>query len=281
MKKILSIILLVLISISCTNPDTSSSIDPTKLALVIFYPNTTAEKHFFFYETGLLKEIKKPDGTVLEQFTYDANGNLETNTLYTDGAVTMINTFTYDTDGHITSANGIPVNYDSAENTYIKNIVSVDENYTHTYYLNTEQLLIRQEYQMTSPDGSEASQGYVSHFLNGNLIGYYDGGASDGDYQYDTKANPFKAALLPVVRAIFITGSNVFPKINWCMGEYSSDNNVASNGYDAEGPEDTIYEYEYNANNLPVNCNSNSYYLGNLEGSATQTLYYYQGDVIP
>lgn len=29
-------------------------------------------------------------------------------------------------------------------------------------------------------------------------------------------------------------------------GEYSSDNNVHRNGYDSEGPEDTVYEYDYN-----------------------------------
>lgn len=281
MKKILSIVLLVITCISCTNQERSSTIDPTKLALVIVYPNTTAEQHWSFNGNGLLKDIKKADGTVLQQFFYDANNNLVSNSIYSNGAATTTNTFTYDNDGHVASANGIPVTYNSTENAYVKNVIYGDENFSYTYYLNTEQLLTRQAYQMVSPDGPESGEDYVSHLLNGNLIWYYDGDASTGDYQYDTKINPFKTALLPIVRAVFITGSNVFPTTNWCIGEYSSDNNVHSNGYDSEGVEDTTYDYEFNANNLPIKRISNNYYLGNLEGSATHTLYYYQGDVIP
>ncbi|RTY90939.1 hypothetical protein [Flavobacterium sp. GT3R68] len=279
MKKIVSIILLVLICLSCTNQETSS-IDPTKLVLVRFYPDSAYERNWIFNENGLLKDIKKQDGTVLEHFTYDANGNLLSNSIYSDGAATITHTFTYDNNGHVTSANGIPVSYDPAENAYIKNIVSGSENYTYTYSLNAERLLIRQGYYGVNQDGTEQGEWYVGNFTNGNLTGYYDGGAGDGDYQYDTKINPFKTALLPIVRTIFITKNYVGPA-NWSIGEYSSNNNVLLNGYDSEGPEDTVYEYEYNTNNLPVKCISNNYYMGNLEGSGTHSLYYYQGDIIP
>ena len=89
MNKIYSLLLLVLMSYSCSNDDVVSkdnpqqrkpgrvinALDPTKLARVIFYPGTNNERRWFFYPNGLLKKIVDANGTLLQTFVYDTNNN--------------------------------------------------------------------------------------------------------------------------------------------------------------------------------------------------------------
>lgn len=278
MKKVLSIIVLVIISASCTNQDTSSSIDPTMLAKVIFNPGGgESENHWSFYENGLLKDIKKPDGTILESFIYDENNNLLSN-IINNGSTTTTHTFTYDNDGHMASVNGIPIIYNAAENAYIKTQVGGDT-YTDTYYLNEDQLLIRQESRIDTSEGvTMAWTDYGGFFNNGDLTFYFESPIGEAGYHYFTHTNPLKATLLPILRTTFIIDSF---RQKWYRGVYSSDHNVDSETYDSEGGESTQFAYEFNTIGLPISLTHNNYSFGNFEGSITATLYYYQGDVIP
>ncbi|HMK06639.1 MAG TPA: hypothetical protein VK476_03855, partial [Flavobacterium sp.] len=89
-------------------------IDPTKLARVIFYPQTVSERIWFFYPNGLLQKITKHDGALVQTFTYDANSNLIKTVYISEGWLpSYTNTYTYDSSNKIATINGQTVLYDA------------------------------------------------------------------------------------------------------------------------------------------------------------------------
>ena len=63
MKKLFCLVVLSFVSFSCSKSDENetelNAIDPTKLVKVIFFPGALNERHWNFYDNGLLKEITK------------------------------------------------------------------------------------------------------------------------------------------------------------------------------------------------------------------------------
>ena len=278
MKKIFSFMILAFITISCSNTeDPATPIDPTKLAKVIFYPNTLSERHWNFYPNGLLKEIIKPDGTILQSFVYDRNNNLLSSTVFNSNTSLNVSyNFTYDNNNHIDSYNGKVVTYNPTENSY-----TVHNNYTITnpsHYdeidsweitLNNELLITSEKINYLTSEGNWYEYGVAVAYENNNMVHNTNGiDPTEGNYQFDNKINPFKQPLLPICRAMSITNFND-QTTKWAVGEYNSVNNVTHDGYDNNGQEEVNYSYQYNTNNLPINQNSG--YI----------LYYYQGNIIP
>lgn len=138
MKKLLPFLLVLFIGVSCSesedalisNPAANTAsrpkpvdtrLDPTKLARVIFYPQTANERIWFFYPNGLLRRITKHDGTLVQSFTYDGSSNLIKTVFISEGwwSASYTNTYTYNNSNHITSINGQTVQFNASENRYV------------------------------------------------------------------------------------------------------------------------------------------------------------------
>jgi hypothetical protein len=189
MKKLLTLFVSAIL-FSCNSDDASENTqttDPTLLQKVIFAPGTVVERHWTFYENGLLKEIAKPDGTVLQTFTYDANNNL----LATAG-----HTFTYDAGNIITTVDGYPVayGYDAAGGKYTFEYVvpdvedaGIDFPHKTEIIVNADLLPLSRKIFYNYPEGEVFYQPAASVYLNGNLK---TASQMDGDtyqrYEFDT-----------------------------------------------------------------------------------------------
>jgi hypothetical protein len=286
MKKLFCLVLLTFISISCSNSDEEETpidtIDPTKLAKVIFYPGASNETHWNFNKNGLLKEITLKNGTILENFIYDVNKNLLNYTIlyinYIENKPRAINNFTYDSNNHITSYNGQDVTFNQLLNSYTvhaKNAYGL----VNTEIKLNDDLLIVDEKENYMEEVAYSVQGFRSSYENHNMKSFGSNSRElEGNYKYDNKVNPFKQALLPICKAMGITSfENAYGK--WAIGEYNSLNNVIFNDFDYFNK--SGYIYEYNSNNLPITRTSKIYNAGVLEQSILNVRYYYQGDVIP
>jgi len=296
MKKIL--LLLAFVAVSCSsepipvasdeqNPDTAKNgynpggtrIDPTKLAKVIIGPGASNERQWFFYPNGLLWQIRKPDGTIQQTFQYDASNRL----IASIGVSGIPYYFTYDNQNRITSmglqTNTQPVSFDNATNTYI---LGTDPIY-HTEIVVNPDLLITSEkmyYQdIDNPDTPAILEGAYLGRVNGNMVYVSSGGDSYSTHTFDDKINPFKQALLPICRALGLYGFGDLNK-KFANPNYNSINNLLSLSYDIGDPESSSYVYEFNTNQLPIKQTEYFYYLGVLEGTRVNILYYYQGDII-
>ena len=309
MKKIYSLLIIVLISFSCSEADDIISkdnpqlrkpgriinvLDPTKLAKVVFYPGSDSEKNYYFYPNGLLRKITNADGTLFQKFIYDSNNNL----IYTQRISSSVwvsaysYAFTYDDSNHITSVNGISVTYDAQANQYVFHYppVFTDDPECPTCYdypdrteitLNNEMKIINQRTFYHSSDGNYSYGGIYASYNNGNMTsvsGYTD--PSGPSYLHDNKINPLKPALTPICRALSVARSLSYYE-RFATGENNSTNNVIFNGYGQGDPESEEFIIEYNANNLPFRTTRKSYYFQTLESTRTFALYYYQGDPIP
>jgi len=300
MKKLFCLVLLTFISISCSNSDEDetpiNTIDPTKLAKVILFPETSREKHWNFNENGLLKEITKPDGTIEVNYVYDKNNNVIEINYLNNNSITEKSLFTYDTNNYLTS-NGISTyTYDATTNSYINHnsVVGPDENvyyYDYTYYLNEERLplsVVTNFY----PNNEDISYDYFirttrQKFENGNVVSVTP---NDSDlmneyiYEYDNTNNPLKNALLPISRVNFIPFDfeysiiPLYPQVSPFL--FSKNNVLTSVGHSVYESDEGIintpakYIYIYNSNNLPISMQYEYQ-------SSPMLKYYYQGDVIP
>ncbi len=294
MKRLLAFFVFALI-FSCSSDDAQpqQNIDPTLLQKIVFYPGTANETHWNFYPDGLLKEIAKPDGTVLQDFVYQ-NNNLVSTTQYA-GSGNLVTTFTYDNNNFLTSINGYPVSYtyDGTGGKYTFDYVvpvcdecAYDNPHKTEIQLNSDLLPVsRKVFFNYYPTGEEFYYlPYDAGYENGNLA-FYRINNADLEYhsQFDNHPNPLKAALLPVTRAFAVSnGNSIYGDSNWNNADYTSTNNVTSFSYSSEDPESTGVSYDYNANNLPIIQTSQAYFQGQMDGTSHVTAYYYyQGDVVP
>lgn len=288
MKNLISFFLLVFATISCNDSNDQISIianDPTKLAKVIFDPKTPNEKHWNFYSNGLLKEITKSDGTILQTFVYDTNNNLLNNTASNDNLYPISsNSFAYDNNNHITLFNGNLVVYIQSTNSYLINynplkLVSEDLLNTIQIDLNNELLIKKESANYLSSFGNYTFLGVNVEYNSNNTLNYYDGIQSSGYYSHSTTTNPLKYATLPICKALSLVGFRT-TEDKWVNGELTSSNNVTTI-QDDSGIEKNVFSYTYNSHNLPNSRTTKSYNSNNLESTRLSILYYYQGDVIP
>lgn len=284
MKSLLVALALLALATSCSTESStpSNTPNPNLLQRVDINLNSLQEQRLLFNSDGLLDTITTAGGVLLKTFSYDSQNNLLTHTSY-ELPTPYTDAFTYDASNHIISVNNEPVTYDAVENKY-----TIDYAFFNTYEyldktevtLNADLMLLTEQQLWISADGNFALNGVSSGYVSQNLSGYYDGVAGEGNYTYDTHSNPLKAALLPICRAMCLTNfRNAHNK--WINGMYCSANNMTSNDYDLEGPEKSVYIYEFNSLSLPTQQTTESYYLGVLEDTRISAKYYYQGDVLP
>lgn len=297
MKNLYAILSIALLFFSCSESDDFTpnnsnaakqpikiikALDPTKLAKVVFYPETNHERSWFFYPNGLLKKIVNHDGTLIQDFFYDANMNLTSTHFYGDPYFVGFPynyTFSYDSSNHLILANSQIYTYNASNNTYSQN--------DKTITLNSSQLFTGESYlyldyqEPDQPPVEYTIYGVSASYNNNNLVFHseYDSPSSTR-YLHDNLNNPLRQALMPICKTmgLLFFGDQ---HMKWVNGMYSSQNNVIKRYYDVGDPESDRFEYVYNANNLPVSQTRKSYYFDSLETTTTDILYYYQGDVIP
>lgn len=280
MKKLIPFFLLTFIVFSCSDSDDSGVaipiIDTSKLAKVIFDPKTPSEKHWNFYPNGLLKEITKPDGTILQNFVYDAKNNLLSSSIIAEPYNS--HKFTYNNTNFVAMIDDEKVNYDSTLDAFYTGVLG------HIYRLtkiNTEKLLIDGKLvhiEIENGISYESEFYQISvNYLNHNISSYSQYNETCHFFTYDKKTNPLRDATLPICKAFgFVSNSE-----GWINGHYNSVNNVLTEHYCSEDPESNTYNYTYNSHNLPNTRTSNYYFRGVFENSKLSAIYYYQGDVIP
>lgn len=264
--------------LSCSNDTTEqTTIDPNLLQRIDFFPGLSIERRWVFNTDGLLKEITKSDGTLVQDFTYDNNNRLINSTVFNDNGFNQTYTFTYDNNNFVNSVNGETVNYDAGlEGYYVGNFA---QNYRLTK-INSEKLLVygKTSYQDFDDDGNPYEiiwDEITVNYSNNNLMSFSPNDSCNF-FTYDSQINPLRNAILPICRAFsFIENSR------WVDGLYFSPNNPLSHDYCSEDPESEVYNYTYNTDNLPLIQTRDNYYLGVYENTITTAKYYYQGDVIP
>jgi YD repeat-containing protein len=276
-----------LMLVSCSSDDVPvnyTNNDPTLLKKVIFNDGQPYEKHWNFNADGLLKAITQADGTVIQTFTYDASHNL----LSTAG-----HTFTYDSSNIITTVDGYPVaySYDAAGGKYTFDYSvpagedPADFPHRTEIIVNQDLLLLRKRVFFTNAAGGEFFyEPEKTFYQNGNLVrALHTDAETEQNYEFDSKVNPLKAALLPVCRAMaLVEGKSIYGNDPWINGSYSSVNNVAHIAYALEDPESAFVAYEYNGINRPMTQTHYPVSNGEPDGPGVVTAhYYYQGDIVP
>lgn len=264
--------------LSCSNDDTNQpAAEQNLLQRVDFFPGLSIERRWIFNTDGLLEEITKSDGTLVQNFTYDNNNRLINSTVFNDSGTNQTYTFTYDNNDFVNSVNGETVNYDAGLDAYY--IGNLPQNYRLTK-INSEKLLVygKTAYQDFDDNGNPYEviwDEIIVSYSNNNLMNYSPNDSCNS-FTYDNEINPLRNAILPICRAFsFIENSS------WVDGLYSSFNNPLSQNYCSEDPESKVYHYTYNADNLPLTQTRDDYYLGVYENTISSAKYYYQGDVLP
>jgi len=258
-----------------TENTTNTTVNPTLLQRVDFYPGNINERRWFFNEYGLLYQITKADGTVVQDFSYDNSNKLISSVLFDNGVATTHH-FTYDSNDFLATVDGVIINYDTTLDAYYTGVLN--QNYKLTK-INSDKLLIDgKTASIEIEDGIpyETVWSHITVYYSNNNIESYFPDDSCHFFTYDNKSNPLRNATLPICRAF-----SFVPYSSWINGLNNSANNVLSHHYCAEDPESSVYNYTYNSNNLPVSQTHDSYYLGVCENTIISAKYYYQGDIIP
>lgn len=278
MKKFYFLICFVVVSISCSS-DSSEEVtaDQNLLQRVDFYPGTVNERRWLFNADGLLNEITKADGSVIQNFTYDSDNRLISSTKFNDGGTTETHTFTYNSSDFVTSVDGVTLNYDSALEAYYTGDLS---QYYEMTKINSDKLLIysKKAYNEEVEVGQfEETVWYsVSIDYTNNNINNFSPGEQCNYLSYDDKTNPLRNATLSICRAF-----SFVPESRWPLDYCISANNVLTHDYCPEDPESEVFHYTYNTNNLPLEQTHDSYYFETYEGTVVSAKYYYQGDTLP
>lgn len=274
MKKFCLLLSFVVISISCSSDSSEVTLDPNLLQRVDFYPGTSFEKRWLFNPDGLLYEITKADGTLIEEFIYDADNNVTQNIKYENGLPTENYLITYNSSNKITDINGKQYNYSASQNRYYYTIGFDD----YSCSLNSD-FLVTESHLIYDDTVDVYNTDYYCDYTLSNMNSYrsYSWSSSEIDitYEFDNKINPLKNALLPVFRFKSLIDTVFF------NGSLSSINNIISQAYFSVDPESHTYDYIYNSINLPLTQTRNDYSNGVFEGSLVSANYYYQGDVLP
>lgn len=277
MKKFCYLILFVFAISSCSS-DTNSTEEPNPnlLQRVDFFPNSQIERRWLFNSNGLLQQITKADGTIVQDFTYDDNNRLTSSTLINDNGINETHTFTYDSNGFVSSVDGAVVNFISTQNAYYTG--DLNQSYRLTK-INNEKLLLEGRTVTVDNDETGTQEIFWSEmqvvYSNNNITSFFPD-ESCSFFTYDNKNNPLRNATLAICRAF-----SFIPNSRWLDGQFNSYNNPITQNYCTEDPESHVFQYTYNSNNLPMTQTRDDYYLGVYEYTTTSAKYYYQGDVLP
>ncbi|MBD3583321.1 RHS repeat domain-containing protein [Flavobacterium selenitireducens] len=278
----------ILFFASCTSDDAGSATapDPTLLQRVVFYPeNANTSQVWDFDQQGFLMSISKPDGTILQNFSYDAGHNL-TSTTY----MGVTYEFSYDAQDRLSSVNGLAVSFDEATNTYAAILGEPDPTsedpipHRREWHMDSSMLLKTEVDHFTWVLGEGTDmRSLVTYDATGNLKSMSDLDMIYGGFTHDSHTNPLRHATLPITRAMSLLLQGWSPdfRLKFISSLHNSTNNILSEVHNPEDPESSEFEYLYNANGLPQSSIAKSYYLGNFEGQTQLAQYYYQGDTLP
>ncbi|WP_264519615.1 hypothetical protein [Flavobacterium sp. N1994] len=277
MKKFYFLLIAICALSSCTSDSSSNtSTNPNLLQRIDFYPGLASERHWLFNTHGLLTQITKADGTVVQNFVYDTSNRLTSSTLFNTSGINETHTFTYDNNDFVISVDGETVHYDAGVDAYYTGILN--DRYRLTK-INGDKLIVEGRTVIIETDITGTNETrwaeMIVNYSNNNIMSYSPGDSCNS-FTYDDKTNPIRNATLAICKAFsFVSGSR------WIDGLYNSANNVLTHNYCSEDPESSVYHYTYNANNLPEAQTHDSYYHGTYENTVASANYYYQGDVLP
>ncbi|WP_284651457.1 hypothetical protein [Flavobacterium terrisoli] len=273
MKKFGLLLFSIFILISCNNDDSAAEPGNGKLVRVDFMPGLNGETRWLFNSDELLTDIVKADGTPIEKFVYDAQGNLVQNITYnTNGTINSTYNITYDSSGFVHQINSADYNYSYYDHKYFY----VNGFNTLECELGSNDLL--KQAQNTYDDAVDQ---YITNYncnynTDGNLISYdFHGPFVDSwkTFTYDSHTNPIKHGVMAILKA-----KSIYDPWFFTDGTSSSNNIIAKTFDDVEN---ATYAYEFNSNGLPVTQTQSFYNMNVLQNTYVTAKYYYQGDVLP
>jgi hypothetical protein len=211
MKKIIFLFVLAATLFSCSSDENSSAGKSSLLKRVDFYPNKPNESRWNFNNLGLLDNITKQDGTLVEKFVYDSNNNVIKDTKYNNGSVVADYNVTYDSANIITSINGVTYDYVYSAAGFRYSYTNATENFSCE--INNDMLLTKYSY--SNADSPEKK--YDAVYSNNNMISFQrtNNGTVDlvRNYSFgsDTgNGNPLRNACLGVMKLKSLTEPEFF-----------------------------------------------------------------------
>lgn len=230
MKNIFFLLTIAITFLSCSN-DTDSSSTLKKIEKVVFYKNSTNEKHWNI-NNNLLTTITLADGTIVEEFVYDNKNRVVRDVKYTNGLVSETDIITYNVDDNIKTINGLPYTFNAATQTYNYNYGS---GFTISCQVNSDKLALN-----FIRTGSNAGQ-YHMTYANGNMTSFEKVNNNSTDlvknFRFDAMlgANPIYNAVLAVARVKSLTDPSFFID---CQASKDM-----ANGYDKGTTDSYFYNY--------------------------------------
>lgn len=205
MHKILTLFVLATTLFSCSSDDSNAPV-ATVIEKVVFYKNSANEKHWNI-ENGLLTTITNADGTISEEFTYDAQNRVIRDVKYTNGIASETNTIDYNADNTIKTINSLPYTFNATTQTYD---YTYGSNFTISCQVNSDKLAVNfvrtgfnpGEYHMTYANGNMTSFEKSTNETTVTLRNFhFDAGFG---------SNPIYAATLAVARVKSLTDPSFF-----------------------------------------------------------------------
>ena len=205
MKKLFILMLLAATLFSCSSDDNTVS-PPKVLQKIVFYRDSPNERQWNF-SNGLLVNITYANGSVAEEFTYDAQKRLTKDAKYGNGVQTEVDIITYNADNTIKSVNFLPYNFNPTTNTYA---YSYGSNFTIECKVNEDMLAV--DFLRTGVNPGE----YHMTYANGNMTSFEKrtGGATDilKNFHFSGTRNDetIYSAILAVARVKSLTDPSFF-----------------------------------------------------------------------
>ena len=205
MKKILFFFVILTTLFSCSNDDNNTNPDKV-LQKVVFYKNSSNEKHWII-TNNLLTTITNADGSLAEEFVYDAQSRVISDVKYSNGAVTETTTITYNIDNTIQSIDNLPYTFNAATRTYT---YSYSGTFTINCQVNTD--FLAENFVRTGTNAGE----YRMTYLNGDMTSFEKLTSSSTDvlknFHFDAGfgSNPMYSAILAVAKVKSLTDPSFF-----------------------------------------------------------------------
>jgi YD repeat-containing protein len=273
MKNLLLLLVAVVSLSSCSNDESSNSItNSTLLQRVDFFPNTSNERRWNFNQSGFLTSITKADGTLVERYVYDSNGNvIELITNENGNEASFV--IQYDSNGIISKINTTDYSFNSNTRTY--SYTNGDEYFSCT--INDDGLFTNLIIGNSSAQNTFENN-YQATYQNGNITNFSNNGTTvetlSKTFQNSTVKNPMLNGIKAVLKVKSLLDPTFFAD---GVSSKMIAENVALNN-----------QNKHIEAGLLINRNDNvesvtwQYFEGNTYVSAqTFAQFYYQGDVLP
>jgi hypothetical protein len=206
MKKIF-FFLVIACFFSCSNDNSSQTTPSDILQKVVFYYNSPNESHWNI-NNGVLSNITLPDGTIIEEFSYDNQNRLISDSKYAGGITSETTTITYNADNTIQSINGLPYTYNAATKTYTS---TYDSSFSISCQVNSDFLV-----ENFVRNGTNAGEYHLA-YTNGNMLTFEkinsDSSNTIKNFHFDDTSyglNPLYNAVIAVARVKSLTDPYFF-----------------------------------------------------------------------